>query len=272
MTPIIERLTDKDLIRAALSADRGRNAYMLGDLAAPFWSYAEFYGWLVEGAPRAIVLKYTQFDPPPVLTAGDPAGVEALLRFLAHDQHLKRLVYHAPPEHMAAVQRYFQAQASMLMWRMIVTPDQFQSTIQSTPLARVRRLTPVDASAAQVMYGTGLFQGELSGDFHAPTFAEGVFYGVEDGGRLLAVAGTHIIASAERIGAVGYVFTHPEARGKGYATACTGAVTRDLLDQGIDLVALNVRQDNPPAIRAYEKLGYVRHSALYEGAGRLIAD
>jgi predicted GNAT family acetyltransferase len=57
---------------------------------------------------------------------------------------------------------------------------------------------------------------------------------------------------------VGNVLTHVDYRGRGYATAVTGAVTAELL-RSCDQVALNVRSDNPPALAAYRRLGYAEH-------------
>ena len=52
-------------------------------------------------------------------------------------------------------------------------------------------------------------------------------------------------------------------RGRGYATAVTGAVTAELL-RTCDQVVLNVRSDNPPALQAYRRLGYQEHVRFEE--------
>ena len=57
--------------------------------------------------------------------------------------------------------------------------------------------------------------------------------------------------------------THADYRGRGYATAVTGAVTAELL-RFCDQVVLNVRSDNPPALQAYRKLGYREHVRFEE--------
>ena len=43
----------------------------------------------------------------------------------------------------------------------------------------------------------------------------------------------------------------------------TGAVTAELL-RYCDQVVLNVRADNPPAINAYRRLGYLEHTRFEE--------
>ena len=82
-------------------------------------------------------------------------------------------------------------------------------------------------------------------------------------GRLVAAAGTHVLSGAARLAVVGNVLTHAEFRGRGYATAVTGAVTAELL-QSCDHAVLNVRADNPPAISAYRHLGFTEHNRFEE--------
>jgi predicted GNAT family acetyltransferase len=65
------------------------------------------------------------------------------------------------------------------------------------------------------------------------------------------------------LGVVGNVLTHVDHRGRGYATAVTGAVTAELL-RTCDQVVLNVRSDNPPALQAYRRLGFQEHVRFEE--------
>lgn len=55
---------------------------------------------------------------------------------------------------------------------------------------------------------------------------------------------------------IGQVYTPPEERNRGYATALTGALSRKLLGEGNRYVGLFVDTDNTPAIRAYHKVGF----------------
>ena len=76
----------------------------------------------------------------------------------------------------------------------------------------------------------------------------------EDGGRPVSMAMKnrptgHSIA-------ISYVYTPPELRGKGYATACVGELSRRLLRSGWKFCTLFVDPNNLPAYRAYQKIGY----------------
>jgi predicted GNAT family acetyltransferase len=71
------------------------------------------------------------------------------------------------------------------------------------------------------------------------------------------------VSPAARLAVVGNVLTHVDYRGRGFATAVTGAVTAELLRHS-DQVVLNVRADNPPAINAYRRLGFAEHVRFEE--------
>jgi ribosomal protein S18 acetylase RimI-like enzyme len=63
---------------------------------------------------------------------------------------------------------------------------------------------------------------------------------------------------------VGNVFTAAEYRGCGLATRTTSAVTEALLTRGCSDVVLTVDPKNAPAVRAYQRLGYVFGSVVVE--------
>jgi ribosomal protein S18 acetylase RimI-like enzyme len=61
---------------------------------------------------------------------------------------------------------------------------------------------------------------------------------------------------------VGGVYTHPDHRGKSLATRGMASWARKLFEEGFDLIALHVNSDNVGAIKAYERVGFRKHSDL----------
>jgi hypothetical protein len=55
---------------------------------------------------------------------------------------------------------------------------------------------------------------------------------------------------------VGMVYTPPDRRSSGYATACVGELSRMLLREGRDYCALFADLDNPVSNSIYRKIGY----------------
>ena len=53
-----------------------------------------------------------------------------------------------------------------------------------------------------------------------------------------------------------FVYTPPEPRGRGYATACVSALTRQLLDEGRAFCCLYADRSDPTSNSIYQKIGY----------------
>jgi predicted GNAT family acetyltransferase len=56
--------------------------------------------------------------------------------------------------------------------------------------------------------------------------------------------------------AIGPVYTPPEFRGKGYASACTASLSQLILDSGKDFCTLFTDLSNPTSNSIYQKIGY----------------
>ena len=100
--------------------------------------------------------------------------------------------------------------------------------------------------------------------FQARMLETGRYVGIRRDGALVCVAGVHVWSPTWRVAALGNVATLPEARGRGLATAACADLCRRLLEDGIDVIALNVRADNTSAIHAYERLGFAQAADYVE--------
>ncbi|MBN1202450.1 MAG: GNAT family N-acetyltransferase [Anaerolineae bacterium] len=254
------RLTDKTAIRAYLNRDRALTAYALGDLDDAFWPDSVFYGARQGGRLAALVLLYHGLTPPVLTAFGDPDSVRAIF----DTQPLPDEIYYLmPPELETLLGRYFELPEIRREWRMVLDAEAFVSP----PLDRVSRLGGEHTDTLMALYRQEAGPGEEVIAFSPWQIAHGAFFGVWDGGNLVAAAGTHVWSQAEGVTAIGNVFTHPAHRGRGYATECTAAVVQAALAAGLDTVVLNVRQDNAPAIHVYEKLGFRLYHTFLEGPG-----
>ena len=122
----------------------------------------------------------------------------------------------------------------------------------------VEPLTPADLDEAVRFYERA-YPGTW---FQARMLETGRYVGIRRDRVLVCVAGVHVWSPTWRVAALGNVATLPAARGNGLATAACARLCRILLDDGIEVISLNVRADNHAAIRAYEKLGFA-HAADY---------
>lgn len=62
--------------------------------------------------------------------------------------------------------------------------------------------------------------------------------------------------STPRSARIGYVYTPPEFRRQGYATACTAALSQQLLDDGRAFCVLYTNLANPTSNSIYQRIGY----------------
>ncbi len=101
-----------------------------------------------------------------------------------------------------------------------------------------------------------LMETEPGAAFFVPTMLDhSTFVGVRREGRLVAMAGTHVMSERLGVAAVGAVYVHPAHRGRGFARAVTAGVLRRVGDR-VDTIGLNVSESNAPARAIYESLGF----------------
>lgn len=250
------RITDRIEIRALLETDRVWSVYALGDLASGFFEKCE---WFRAGTDaQALLLLYRAFETPVLLTHGIADGVRPLLDEIANERTMYLSI---KPEILPLVKMLWSVEHETAMWRMTVGP----STFRPPSTENVERLTLADLQDLKSLYDDGQSTGEVP-DFFSPVMIDqGVFFGIRENGALAAAAGTHLVAPAESVGAVGNVYVRRDRRGRGLAARVTGAVTAELLRMNLHTIALNVNQRNATAIHVYERLGYQRHCAFYEG-------
>ncbi len=241
----VHETTDRALLRGFLETDRLFAAYALCDLDDREFLRTRWGVALSGGRPISVVLQYAGYSPQPVFVMGENAGVEGILAAVIKP----RTAYVAARlENLPAVSTQYRVDSGPEMVRMWVDRAHFRSVP-----AEVERLLPVEIGELNRLYQLG-----FASWLPASAIADGLYYGIRVGGRLVSAAGTHVISASARLAVVGNVMTHADHRGRGYATAVTGAVTSELL-RFCDQVVLNVRADNPPALAAYRRLGYQTH-------------
>ncbi|HET9345274.1 MAG TPA: GNAT family N-acetyltransferase [Candidatus Limnocylindrales bacterium] len=246
----LQTTNDRALLRRFLETDRLFSAYALCDLEDREFARTR-WGAAFEGDRLvAVVLEYSGMTPQPMFAMGRADGIEAIVAEVVRP----RAAYVAAlPESLPAIEAHYRLDPGVPMVRMWVDRAHFRPYP-----ADVRRLLPVEIGELNRLYQLG-----FASWLPSSAIAEGVYYGIRVNGRLVAAAGTHVVSPAARLAVVGNVLTHIDYRGRGYATAVTGAVTAELL-RTCDQVALNVRSDNPPALQAYRRLGYAEHVRFEE--------
>ena len=241
-TLVVRPTDDRAVLRAFLEQDRLYAAYAICDLEDREWARSR-WGAAWEGDELvSAVLEYGGLAPQPVFVVGRNDGIEAILRDLIRP----RAAYIAArTEHLPAFDSSYRVDPGPQMVRMWVD----RTTFRPLP-AETSRLLPVEIGELNRLYQLG-----FAAWLPASAIGEGVYYGIRVAGKLIAAAGTHVIGDEVGLAVVGNVMTRADRRGRGHATATTGAVTAELLGR-VPVVVLNVRSDNPPALAVYRSLGF----------------
>jgi ribosomal protein S18 acetylase RimI-like enzyme len=246
----IRAVSDRAELRSFLETDRLFAAYAICDLEDREFGKTRWGGAFEGERLVALALEYTGLTPQPLFAMGRTDGIEAILRDIVRP----RAAYVAVlPEALPAVETVYRVDPGPQMVRMWVDRGRFRPYP-----ADVRRLLPSDIGELNRLYQLG-----FASWLPSSAIADGVYFGMRVRGKLVAAAGTHVISRDARLAVVGNVLTHVDYRGRGFATAVTGAVTAELL-RTADQVVLNVRSDNPPALQAYRRLGYTEHVRFEE--------
>jgi ribosomal protein S18 acetylase RimI-like enzyme len=257
MTWQIDLQPPDSTIRQLLHTDRRWTAYALGDLHPPFRARSAFLA-ATRGEDWAVLLIYRTAMFNAIQPFGPADGVRELLA-AAPKLPQNCIISNATGDQEAVLEEFYTFGSMHLTYRMYVTAELFkpfngaceQLTTSNVP----------EMSAFYTMNDVTTFSPDQ--------VQHGLYFGVRRHNILVAIGGTHLIAAEEGLGAIGNIYVDPMVRGQGFARIITSELTRRLMERGCEEVVLNVEKINHNAIRAYEHLGFARHSMFWEGPARL---
>ncbi len=132
----------------------------------------------------------------------------------------------------------------------------------SVPLVGNLRLAQ-ESDMAFLPYWSAGFQSDCFGtapavqreaDYSRYNISSGKLYILEDDGIPVSMA--KINREMQTVCGVGFVYTPPYFRGKGYATSCVAAVSHIILERGFTKCVLYTDLANPTSNSIYQKIGY----------------
>jgi len=252
----VQKETDKSRLSSFLEKDRIWAGYAICDLEDELFPLCDWYVATENNDVIALCLHFKGLKIPTQITMGNPLGVEKILEVVDSP---KTMYAHIPLTHREAVQKFYSFSQLSLMKRMAVSKECFKPVEGSAVRLYERDLA--DLERLYTLHPSGAF-------FRPYMLTLGAYYGVRKDGELVSAAGTHVSSPSHGMACIGNVFTDPSHRGKGYATACTSQVVKELLTKYDDII-LNVDNQNRQAVRIYEKLGFREHCVYLEGLGTL---
>ncbi|MBM4293026.1 MAG: GNAT family N-acetyltransferase [Deltaproteobacteria bacterium] len=209
---------------------------------------------------QALLFEYTGLSVPTVWTFGGTLEVEAIIAH-AYGQLPRRVYFNLEDHHLQAVRTHYAVRNRKPTLRMGLRRPHYRPA--SSPEGVVM-LSHKDTGGIMRLYAQ--YPDHL---FEPAQLDTGLYCGVRDAeGQLVSVAGIHLLNQELNIAAIGNIVTDKEHRGRGLATRCV-RVLLDELFKGVENVALNVTEDNRPAIACYEKFGFRTTSRIIEAWAKL---
>ena len=268
---------DLSAIEAFLRRSPYLHTYELGDLDPREIGHTT---WIAGDPVEAVVLVYRGLTTPTIiaLADGDPAPLHALLAAHAHALPPRFYAHLTPGVEAALAPRYIARLLGHHLKMALVRPvadhagganagmteaktaGMDEATIEARTEATIDepivRLTPRDAAEAVAFYA----ESYPASYFEPVNLERGPYVAIRDARGFAAIAGVHVHSPALRVASLGNIATRPDARGRGHARRVTAALCR-LLGAEVDVIGLNVRADNAPAIACYQAVGFdVRHA------------
>jgi RimJ/RimL family protein N-acetyltransferase len=243
-------VTNRQEIERFLRQDAALHVYGLGDLDPFFFPHVEWQGWYERGELKALFLLYRGTDLPVLMALEEknPDAAKELYDFLKpslperYYAHLSPYLLGKPGTHLKMRLR-----------------EDAKLKVPCPKGYEIELLTPADVAMTAAFYAAANPQNW----FDPRMLATGHYLGVKQDGRLVAVAGVHVYSEEQKVAAVGNIATMPSHRNKRLATAVTAELSRTLR-KSVDLIGLNVKADNMPAIKCYERLGFEPVARFHE--------
>jgi ribosomal protein S18 acetylase RimI-like enzyme len=247
----IVELHDRDRIAALCRRRPGVHAYALGDLDDFFWPHTRWFGLVEDEDLSQIAFLYQEHDPPTLhAIPEEPVDSMALLLEGLRGRLPERFECHVDERSLPTL--LLDHVAARGPFRHVKMQLGAPAPVDALAREDVAVLTRDDLADVEALYATA-YPGSW---FHERRLETGRYVGLREDGRLVCVAGVHVHAPAHGVAALGDVATLSSARRRGLATATCASLCRLLRADGCTTIALNVREDNVAAIRAYERIGF----------------
>lgn len=252
-------LHDRDRIERWLRRDAAVHLYELGDLDDFFWPSTTWYGLAEPDEERldAIALLYTARELPVLVVMGRAADlpeVRALVLALTPLMP-SRFYAHVVPGSADVLAQSFDLTSHGTHDRMVLVDRRHVDAVDSSSASQ---LGPEDERELIEFYAHAY----PANWFDPRMLGTGAYFGVRRDGKIVSVAGVHVVSRRQRVAALGNIATDPAVRGQGLARIVTAAACKSLADA--DPIGLNVAADNEAAIAVYRALGFERVTCYEE--------
>ncbi len=248
-------IRDRDELERWLRRDAPAHVYALADLDDVFWSDTRWFAARRGDELAGVCLLLEKLSLPILYAISEPGDtvMRSLLAWLRPT--LPERVFATLGLGLAAeLTLEFEVDSHGEFLKMVLD-DAAQLAVPEP--AGLERLRVEHLDELRAFYANDAYTDEeRHGRFFESYMLElGPWFGVREAGRLVSVAGVHVVSARTSVAALGGIATRPDRRGRGLARALTAVLCRALRER-VALVGLNVAAANASAIRCYTSVGF----------------
>lgn len=247
----IKVLDDKQIIHRFFRNNIGLFIYGIGDLDDFFWPDSLFYGLMDGNEVKAISLLYTGLSIPCLLALSEnPEEKKHLADLMASivEDLPDQFYAHISPGISSAISNFYQLEHQGRFYKMILKNKE---RIDKLNCGEGVNLGEKDIAEIEELYRSSYPENW----FDRKMLDTQQYYGIRINRKLVSIAGVHVYSPKYKVAALGNITTHPKWRGQGWGSQVTAKLCQSLA-RTVEIIGLNVKTDNIPAVRCYQKLGF----------------
>lgn len=245
----IRKVISKSLLMACrrfLAQDPIANVLPLGDLYSPLLQVSDVYSAVRGKQVVGVCAIYRAFSTPSIVLGTATQKIKQILIKKALSEISNEFISLCEPSDVDLFKEYSTILHSHPEQQMIANPPK---KIECSDI-KVEKVSKNELELLNRFYA-----GHHAEAWVPIQFKAGPYYCVKHDGKIVSVAGVHLVTP--QIAQLGNIVTDEAYRDRGFATACTNSLVADLASKG-RIISLFVKVDNAPAIHVYEKLGFYK--------------
>lgn len=248
--------TDRQQLGRFLRQEPGLNLYSIGDLDDHYWPQTTWFAAWRDDEVVAVVMYWDGYGEPVILALADPDNdvMDLLIRQVSSQLPDSGQVHYTTSAMKALQQSFVLTDETSNTDHVKMVLRQVPESVAPT-IGELDRLTAEDEAELRELYSTAFSAAGTESFFIPSDLSQGPFFGVRVEGRLVSAAGVHVFSKQMGVAGIGNVATAPEYWSMGLAKAVTSRLCHEL-SKTADLIGMNVKKNNLPAIAAYEKIGF----------------
>jgi len=249
----VKEIADKIVLESFFRQNPGLHLYSIGDLDDFFWPYTKWFGIIDNARLRSVFLIYSGSKLPVLLALEDTDKLQSenLLKSIVPRLPDNFYCHLSPGLEQIILEHGFLLESHGKHFKMSLQKIDIPKNVLNFKVS-CRRLSMCDLDIVKDLYAKA-YPGNW---FDNRMLETGKYFGAFDDALMVGIAGVHVYSQRYRIAALGNITTLQSYRGQGVAGKLTFELCKDLLEDGIDNIGLNVKSDNEAAIRCYQNIGF----------------